>query len=591
MATYAICRIQKIKNWGELGSSSQHTTRERYTPNADYSVQNIRLIGANNVALETLFRDKIGAQTIRSNAVLGVEMLLSASPQYFRPEDPSQAGGYNKELVDEFAVASTNWLLERYQDKVVRAELHLDEATPHIHAYIVPIDNRNRLNSRAFFNGRQQLSEMQDSFADAVKHLGIERGVKGSKATHTSVKKYYAEVNQKSSNINFEDLPQPTKNQTSFIYREELKQALQSNLDTINSQLADRARILKEKGELAETALSSERERQKLEQRVKMLEQEVISLRSQAELLRDLPLDDVAYQLGLFLDKKGNNRWRGNNHIISIIDSKFYDFGANQKGGGGAIDLVMHVNQCDFKDALKWLAERFNSQEIAKAVTHHIRTQTEQISKYNLTNNSNKFTPPGADKSHWREVQKYLTKSRKLSEPLIQALHTNNLIYADKNANVVFIMRNLAGETTGAYLRGTIGSRNPFIGFAPDTKRTAGWFHLTIGGQASDPITRAVLVKSPIEALSIASLMGNNEKTLYLAADSARSLPTSESFRNIPTIIAAYDNDPAGDEISKQIKEIIPHATRLRPKAKDWNEQLEKQTPTQQTKKQKQLEH
>lgn len=589
MATYAICRIQKIKNWGELGSSSQHTTRERYTPNADDSVQNIRLIGASDVALETLFKDKIGAQTIRSNAVLGVEMLLSASPQYFRPDDPSQAGAYNKELVDEFAVASTNWLLERYQGNVVRAELHLDEATPHIHAYIVPIDNRNRLNSRAFFNGRQQLSEMQDSFADAVKHLRIERGVKGSKATHTSVKKYYAEVNQKSENINFEDLPQPTKNQNAFIYRDELKQALQSNLDTINSQLADRARILKEKGELAETALSSERERQKLEQRVKMLEQEVISLRTQAELLRDLPLDDVAYQLGLFLDKKGNNRWRGNNHIISIVDTKFYDFGTNQKGGGGAIDLVMHVNQCNFKDALQWLAERFNSQEIAKAVTHHIRTQTEEISKYNLTA-SNKFTPPGADNSHWREVQRYLTKSRKLSEPLIQVLHTNNLIYADKNANAVFIMRNLAGETTGAYLRGTIGKRNPFIGFAPDTKRTAGWFHLTIGGQSSDPITRAVLVKSPIEALSIASLMGNSEKTLYLAADSARSLPISESFRNIPTIIAAYDNDPAGDEISKQIKELIPHATRLRPKAKDWNEQLEKQTPTQ-TKKQKQLEH
>jgi hypothetical protein len=32
--------------------------------------------------------------------------------------------------------ANVRWLQQQYQDRIVRAELHLDEATPHIHAYL-----------------------------------------------------------------------------------------------------------------------------------------------------------------------------------------------------------------------------------------------------------------------------------------------------------------------------------------------------------------------------------------------------------------------------------------------------------------------
>src|SRR6476659_9751760 len=43
--------------------------------------------------------------------------------------------------------------------------------------------------------GRIKLSKLQDSYAAALAPLGIERGVKGSKATHTKVKEYYQAVN------------------------------------------------------------------------------------------------------------------------------------------------------------------------------------------------------------------------------------------------------------------------------------------------------------------------------------------------------------------------------------------------------------
>ncbi len=45
---------------------------------------------------------------------------------------------------------------------------------------------------------------------------------------------------------------------------------------------------------------------------------------------------------------------------------------------------------------------------------------------------------------------------------------------------------------------------NTFKGLALGSKRSAGWFHFQIVGQSNDPIQRAVLVESPIDAMSFA---------------------------------------------------------------------------------------
>ena len=39
------------------------------------------------------------------------------------------------------------------------------------------------------------------------------------------------------------------------------------------------------------------------------------------------------------------------------------------KGGGGAIDLVMHVLECDFKQAVAWLSERFGEMATIETVS------------------------------------------------------------------------------------------------------------------------------------------------------------------------------------------------------------------------------
>ncbi|MUG97980.1 DUF3991 domain-containing protein [Scytonema sp. UIC 10036] len=583
MAALAILRVEKLKSFGSVGGSEAHTARLQDTPNADPTKTNIRLIGNPlDPPLSELVQAKIASECKhkpRKDAVLCSEIFLSASPEYFRPHDPPRAGEWDDQLMWDFANASRQWLLDNYGDKCVRAELHLDEATPHIHAYVVPVNQKTKLLShKAMFGGngnegKQKLSKLQDSYALALAHLGIERGVKGSKATHTKVKEYYTAVNSNPLLMELDRLrPQP--GETAQQLFERIKALPQ--IQTINHQLADRQRAIEAEKQAKKTARASEKLRQQLSA-------ENQQLRTQLDQLRDLPLEEVAWQLGLTNTK--DSKWKGTGHIINIDEPKWYDFSpSSQKGGGGAIDLVMHVNSCTFPHALAWLNDRFGEGGMLKAATHHARMQAIEIAQ---TEPAPQFTPPAVDSSQWPAVQQYLIQKRGLPKEMVQALHSIGLVYADSNQNAVFRMRSLTGETTGAFLRGTRGEDNSFMGYARGSKRADGWFYLRLGGQPDGDIQRVVLTKSPIDALSLATIEGvPQQRTMYLAADSAKSLPV-EYLRTIPTVIAALDNDASGFELAQAIREQLPEVVWMRPIAFDWNEELLARLRQQQQQKQK----
>lgn len=555
---YGICRIQKLKA-GSVGRSALHTSRKRDTPNADPEKQYIRIIGEpdspSTPDLETIVRDRIGEQTIRKNAVLAVEFLLTASPEYFRPKNPELAGYYEQQQLEDFQHTACEWLLNRYGDRIVRAELHLDESTPHIHAYMVPLDEKGKLNCRALLGGsRYRLSELQDDFATAMKPLGLERGIKGSRAKHTEVRKYYTAVNSS-----------PDASQ---------------DMQTMQRQLADRQRAIKSNVEMERTNKALSLENQQLKQRLAKASVEAYTYSQQAKdwqqkyddlanKVRDVPLEQVADELGLDPDPKDKHKWKHENHIINITGSKFYDW-QHLKGGGGAIDLVMHVNQCDFNQAVAWLNDRCGEGATLEAVAYQTRViiQTEQLRP---------FIPPVQDEDKWQQVKAYLTRERRLPSSLVDNLHHSGLVYADEKQNAVFIRRDLEQQTiTGASLRGTAGADNTFKGLALGSKRNNGWFHFQKGEQSDDPITRAVLVESPIDAISFAVLdRTDSRKTIYLSTDGAGQVPL-EFLRQLPnkSVIVAYDNDTSGNLMTLDVMEQLPNCVRKLPQATDWNEEL-----------------
>ena len=120
--------------------------------------------------------------------MLGIEHVLAASPEWFARASEAQ--------VEAWALRSLDWLQQTYGERnVVAAVLHGDERTPHIQALVVPLDERDHLNARHFIGGdRGRLAELQDSYAEAVREFGLERGVRGSVAEHQQVRDWYAKL-------------------------------------------------------------------------------------------------------------------------------------------------------------------------------------------------------------------------------------------------------------------------------------------------------------------------------------------------------------------------------------------------------------
>ena len=210
---YIILRTAKQKTKGNIASLGQHLQRTRDTPNADPELthQNEILRGSADLLADVDSRlaelEEVNGKP-KKNAVLCIEHLIAVSPDFlhFFKED----GNYSPRptadpialLVPESQVDEDRlnglidhtlaWLDRTYgRENVVNVQLHLDESSPHFHATVVPVDERGRLNCRAFLGGREKMRDMQTSIAEEMAPLGLIRGVEGSKAHHQDVKRFY----------------------------------------------------------------------------------------------------------------------------------------------------------------------------------------------------------------------------------------------------------------------------------------------------------------------------------------------------------------------------------------------------------------
>lgn len=208
MSHLAVFRVAKLKGLGALAAVSQHQVRTRPTPNAAPAGQVRLLVGASDpAAAARVLIDSLPSPP-RAGSVLAIEAVLSASPGFFR-DDPEAAGTFNDERTMAWAQASVGWLKKHFGEaNVTSAVLHLDESTPHLHAVIVPMDftprkkgKTPRLNAKRWLGGRERLSAMQDDYADTLAPLGISRGVKGSRAKHVDIRRYYSEAAKREATL------------------------------------------------------------------------------------------------------------------------------------------------------------------------------------------------------------------------------------------------------------------------------------------------------------------------------------------------------------------------------------------------------
>lgn len=185
---YAIMRAKKLANMGSVAASMQHCFRERETHNADQerTPDNQHLVAKSTDEAMGKLRDLLPEKR-RKDAVLAVEYVMTATPEWFATATPEQEKAFFQQ--------SLQWLADKYgADRIVTASIHRDETTPHLSAFVVPLTEDKRLSAKEFIGSRDKMRADQTSYAACVANLGLERGIEGSMANHQRIQQHYAAV-------------------------------------------------------------------------------------------------------------------------------------------------------------------------------------------------------------------------------------------------------------------------------------------------------------------------------------------------------------------------------------------------------------
>ncbi|ELE3956841.1 plasmid recombination protein [Salmonella enterica subsp. enterica serovar Cerro] len=185
---FAIMRAKKLNGMGSVAAALQHCYRDRDTPNADASrtADNEHRAATSTDQAMGRLRELLPEKR-RKDAVLAVEYVMTASPEWWTKADQEQQA--------DFFDQAHKWLADKYgADRIITATIHRDETSPHLSAFVVPLTQDGRLSAKEFIGNRSKMTADQTSFAKAVEHLGLERGIERSRATHTSIKQHYAAI-------------------------------------------------------------------------------------------------------------------------------------------------------------------------------------------------------------------------------------------------------------------------------------------------------------------------------------------------------------------------------------------------------------
>jgi hypothetical protein len=519
---YAIARIAKLKQ-ANIAGSGIHVSRGRNTPNADRSrlEDNQTLIHNNDrhLPLGEVVHNKIHSveqqRKIRTDAVYTVEILLTASPEYFRPDDPSRYGDYQADKLANWTETTVSWLEQEYGDKIVRAELHLDEATPHIHAYLVPTDENGQLNCKKIFGGRAKMFAFQDSYAAATKHLGLERGVKDAQAEHATVKDYYSVVNSASQELDPNDLQAVQARAVAYAQMQIEHQELQRRLKLVAQQRDELAKKL-------------------------AITQESVAVQKQINQALNMPemlisIGRIACELRL---------------PPGQIDDQIKP-----------IDLVMNTRQTDLVGATQWLTQKFGAAATIGLVNDRV---LQIVDECPLT----RFIPPDRVRANWVDVRSQLTTKKQLPAKLVDRLHDQGLIYADSGGKLVCLHRDFEERVTGASaidlsLKHLDGESKLMTRLTTidDSNLTGGWHYFQSPPQGN--IDKVVIVDDPLEAIAYATLNPAEQTTLFLSGHEGVWMP-GDKLTSVEVVVGS------NAEFSNLPRQVEYHF----PQSGSWGEDL-----------------
>lgn len=319
---FCVLRTEKIKSAGQMSARFNHDYRIADVKNADPNLKELNesyIKPAENKTYTDAFNDTINnleyyqTHNVRSNAVQAIDVMTALPPD-------AECD------VDEWKQANAKWIQDYFnvggRNNVISLVYHMDEGNIHCHAMVVPIDENGKLNARRFLGGSKAMSDMQTSYAEAMKDLGLQRGVKGSSARHNDIRRYYAELNEAISNI-----PKPLENESAIDYRERMLESLgtarAANLRAINEM-----KVRQQQQVDYERMLARHNIKQEIDEERTQAKQELIGIQAEydetfrrlAMIQRQLELTEKELQ-----EKEGKYKTLEAEHSVTNSKVEFYD--------------------------------------------------------------------------------------------------------------------------------------------------------------------------------------------------------------------------------------------------------------------------
>ncbi len=189
---YATFNILKVSNMSSLVARGKHNSRDQNPDSLpmsiDTSLSHLNTNGGGNAHLDISnrikeinnIRKEAGARAMRKTTVPAVELVLSASVDFFKNPDEGK--------VELWVEKNIEWAEEHYKDngKLMRWDFHKDETgAPHLHLIFIPEVNKVDkttgkelpvLSAKAFQGSKAKMNADRTSHANAMKDFELVRG-------------------------------------------------------------------------------------------------------------------------------------------------------------------------------------------------------------------------------------------------------------------------------------------------------------------------------------------------------------------------------------------------------------------------------
>lgn len=169
---FCIMRTEKRKK-SDLSGIQKENTRtateynNKVSPGMD--IFNVVLKESSNWLQDINSEIQAAGAKPRSNSVLALDTIYTASPEFFQ--------GKTNQQNDDFFKDCLQFHQERF-GHIISAVVHYDETTPHLHIISVPLTKDGRLSARDVIGNKAKMSKTQDQFFEQVgRSYGLARGI------------------------------------------------------------------------------------------------------------------------------------------------------------------------------------------------------------------------------------------------------------------------------------------------------------------------------------------------------------------------------------------------------------------------------